>query len=145
MYCDRNLHQPTRAKPQPEHACGVCRIRKPVHKELVLQSNNFKSCSEQCWRDVLKTKGIVKPEKCEMCSKFVSMDLGFTTPVFWLSSLSKVFGFCSHICKNLFILNSRRILSCTTCKVSKLLRVYFDNLAIFQKDFFNRLFINFCR
>lgn len=122
MYCDRNVHQPTRAKPQPEHNCYNCQTRKIVYRELVLASGSLKICSESCWNFVLSAKGVSKSEKCGMCTKYVNMDLGYTTPVFWVSTMEKVHGFCSHICKNLYILNNRKILSCTTCKV-RLLRL----------------------
>lgn len=118
MYCDRNMHQPTRAKPQPEHNCCMCGNRKTVHRELVLPNGSFKTCSEACWRDILSAKSIAKAEKCEMCAKFVNMDLGFTTPVYWISTMHKIYGFCSHVCKNLYILNNREIIPCASCKVS---------------------------
>lgn len=131
MYCDRNMHQPTRAKPQPEHPCFSCQNRRPVQRELVLTNGSFKACSEYCWQETLAKKNVSKSEKCEMCPKFVNLDLGFTTPVYWLSTINRIYGFCSHICKNLYILNSRKIMSCTTCKVSILFFVRFPNYNTF--------------
>ncbi|CAG7820398.1 unnamed protein product [Allacma fusca] len=119
MYIEQNLHQTVRHKPNQNTVCVVCSLLKPTHRELVLPVGNFKVCSDFCWTKLLEMKNIKRPVKCEICSKYLNLELGVLPPAFYVSASRKVYGFCSATCKNVYVLRSRQILACTTCKVKK--------------------------
>jgi hypothetical protein len=117
MYIEQNIRAGNK-RPTTFANCFACRQHKVVHKELVTAIAAYKACSEGCWSRILDAQKITTPTKCETCTKYINMDTITISPSFYIATEKKAHGFCSATCKNVYVLKSRAIMSCTNCKVN---------------------------
>jgi len=102
-------------KPEDEILpCSVCKETKVVVQEILREKEMVKLCSDPCF-SAFKFVNSVDTHQCDLCTKHFDVLL----PVIhiYYDGLSKIF--CSKPCQNVFVMQKRKIVPCSYCKVKK--------------------------
>ncbi|XP_059621408.1 zinc finger MYM-type protein 4 isoform X2 [Phlebotomus argentipes] len=95
--------------------CGVCRNKKPVRKEVIMDGVTFKLCCNACFSAFSFVNNLTA-DQCKLCNKYFERkgSVSFTIYEDFTPNI-----FCSKICFNLYIVQNRKIVPCAWCKVKK--------------------------
>jgi len=102
-------------KPEDEILpCSVCKETKVVVQEILREKEMVKLCSDPCF-SAFKFVNSVDTHQCDLCTKHFDVLL----PIIhiYYDGLSKIF--CSKPCQNVFVMQKRKIVPCSYCKVKK--------------------------
>ncbi|XP_039759795.1 zinc finger MYM-type protein 3 isoform X2 [Pararge aegeria] len=104
--------------PQPVWAkCAVCSLEKATTIEVeVGQDIQQRLCSDPCFA-AFKFVNNMFPDQCRWCKKYFERKVSLFFTIYETSS--QPFCFCSKLCMNIYISNSRHIVPCNWCKVKK--------------------------
>ncbi|XP_023939043.2 zinc finger MYM-type protein 3 isoform X2 [Bicyclus anynana] len=104
--------------PQPVMAkCAVCSLEKATTIEVEVGQNiQQRLCSDPCFA-AFKFVNNIFPDQCRWCKKYFERKINLFFTIY--ESSSPPFCFCSKLCMNIYISNSRHIVPCNWCKVKK--------------------------
>jgi len=94
--------------------CSVCKETKIVVQEILRIQEVVKLCSDPCF-SAFKFVNSVDTHQCDLCTKHFDV-LVPKLPIYY-DGQSKIF--CSKPCQNVFVMQKRKIVPCTYCKVKK--------------------------
>ncbi|KAL1492753.1 hypothetical protein ABEB36_010958 [Hypothenemus hampei] len=121
-------------KVKPGTTCSVCKAEKPITIEYEHEQRLNYFCGEPClvaFAFVNKTS----TGKCAMCLRHFPKSVLEQHTMFYDNVQH---SFCSHSCKNIYIIAHRKIVPCSWCKVKK---YNFDMIKKYSK---NSPVINMC-
>ncbi|XP_055698924.1 uncharacterized protein LOC129799234 isoform X2 [Phlebotomus papatasi] len=95
--------------------CGVCRNKKPVRKEVIMDGVTFKLCCNACFSAFSFVNNLTA-DQCKLCNKYFERK-GNSSFTIYEDMMPNIF--CSKICFNLYIVQNRKIVPCAWCKVKK--------------------------
>ncbi|KAG1651940.1 Zinc finger MYM-type protein 3 [Nymphon striatum] len=111
------MNNPNGTTPKLNH-CTVCHKLKTIKIEVDFEATKYELCSELCYA-AFKYAHKVKPHKCDHCHKL--FDIGSSEDegqhTVQMDRMGK--RFCSKKCLNIFVLSTRKIVPCSSCKVKK--------------------------
>ena len=101
--------------PDPETLpCGVCKDVRKVEREILRTKETVKLCGDACF-NAFKFVNSVDTIQCDLCAKH--FDVAVDRIKIHYEGLSQTF--CSKPCQNVFVMQKRKIVPCTFCKVKK--------------------------
>merc|ERR1719430_1025353 len=102
--------------PDPETLpCNVCKEVRKVEREVVRSNDEMvKLCGDACF-NAFKFVSSVDTQACHLCQKH--FDLSMEAPTIHYEGSCQ--AFCSKPCQNVFVMQKRKIVPCTYCKVKK--------------------------
>jgi len=101
--------------PDPETLpCSVCKEMRVVEREILRVKEVVKLCGDACF-SAFKFVNSVETLQCDLCAKH--FDTGVDRINIHYEGLSQTF--CSKPCQNVFVMQKRKIVPCTYCKVKK--------------------------
>jgi len=103
-------------KPEDEIVpCSVCKETKVVAQEILREKEVVKLCSQSSCFSAFKFVNSVDTHQCDLCTKH--FDVLIPVIHIYYDGLSKIF--CSKPCQNVFVMQKRKIVPCSYCKVKK--------------------------
>ncbi|XP_065088680.1 zinc finger MYM-type protein 4 [Ochlerotatus camptorhynchus] len=105
-------------KRQVPHVCAVCNHEKVTQINVMLDNREHFFCSTPCF-SAFKFVNNVCPDECAMCKVFFERKSSDCYTIFTSDRGPEGASFCTKICMNLYIITSRKIVSCNWCKVKK--------------------------
>jgi len=114
--CLKKYEQIYLGKPPEEESmpCGVCKDVKVVVKEVQRAGELVKLCSVPCFNAFKFVQG-VSTRTCDLCPR----DFDVRLPPLYLYFSGQKRQFCSKPCNNVFVMQNRKIVACSYCKVKK--------------------------
>jgi len=94
--------------------CSVCKETKLVVQEILREKEVVKLCSDPCF-SAFKFVNSVDTHQCDLCTKH--FDVLIPVIHIYYEGLSKIF--CSKPCQNVYVMQKRKIVPCSYCKVKK--------------------------
>ncbi|XP_045779210.1 zinc finger MYM-type protein 3 isoform X2 [Maniola jurtina] len=103
--------------PQPVWSkCAVCSLEKATTIEVEVGKDvHQRLCSDPCFA-AFKFVNNMFPDQCRWCKKYFERKV---SAYFTIYESTVPFCFCSKLCMNIYISNSRHIVPCNWCKVKK--------------------------
>merc|ERR1719244_908753 len=95
--------------------CSVCKETKVVAQEILREKEVVKLCSQSSCFSAFKFVNSVDTHQCDLCTKH--FDVLIPVIHIYYDGLSKIF--CSKPCQNVFVMQKRKIVPCSYCKVKK--------------------------
>ncbi|CAG0896765.1 unnamed protein product [Darwinula stevensoni] len=99
----------------PPAKCAVCGQVKPAKVEVILSARNASLCSDPCFM-AFKYANHLSVVRCKICSKYLEKESQKTMSTTYNRRTEY---FCSKVCLSVFVLATRKIVPCASCKVKK--------------------------